>query len=66
MDPPEDLQRSQHGGYDVADRVDLGHGDQRELDGPGETQDDVLQDGAVVIRLQENVDFHHCLKVEDF
>lgn len=41
-EPPEDLEGSQHGGYDVANRVDLGHCDQRDLDCPGKTQDHIF------------------------
>lgn len=41
-DSPEDLEGGQHGGYDVTNRVDLGHCDQRDLDGPGKAQDHVL------------------------
>lgn len=48
---PEDLEGGQHGGYDVTNRVDLGHCDERDLDCPGKAQDHVLYDGAVVIGL---------------
>lgn len=41
-DPPEDLEGSQHGGYDVAHRVDLGSRGQRDLDRPGKTQDHIF------------------------
>lgn len=53
-DPPEDLKRSQHRGYDVSNRVDLGHRAEWDLDRPGKTQDHVFKDGAVVISL--NID----------
>lgn len=39
---PEDLKRSQHRGDDVADRVDLGHRGQRDLERPGKTQDHIF------------------------
>lgn len=48
---PEDLEGGQHSSYDVTNRVDLGHGDQRDLDSPGKAQDHVLQDGTVIIGL---------------
>lgn len=48
---PEDLEGGQHGGYDVTNRVDLGHCDERDLDCPGKAQDHVFYDGAVVIGL---------------
>lgn len=50
-DPPEDLERSQHGGQDVAHRVDLGHCDQRNLDRPSKTQDHIFHNRAVVVGL---------------
>lgn len=48
---PEDFQRSQDGGHDVAHRVRVGHCRKRDLDGPGKTQKHVLHDGKVVVGL---------------
>lgn len=48
---PEDLEGGQNGGYDVTNRVDLGHCDERDLDCPGKAQDHVFYDGTVVIGL---------------
>ena len=50
-DPPEDLEGSQHSGYDVAHRVNLGHCGQRDLDRPGKTQDHIFYNGTVVVGL---------------